>query len=165
LRQQRTNGYPAVFEPQHALQEFVRVLTGRGLAKETLNLVDGCEALFDFYRDMRPLGQAFERHEDADMLLFQWGTYDWGEGEHFSLNLTRQLIFGEEAADESIWQLSLTFEFEPDVELKRLSSGDRWCGSVLGLAEFRDYVHASAAFTACARYQIRRRSLDYACGG
>jgi hypothetical protein len=25
----------------------------------------------------------FEQQEDADMLLFQWGTYDWGTGEHF----------------------------------------------------------------------------------
>ena len=58
--------------------------------KRDLSEAEGCGALFDFYGDNRPQGGVFEQHEDADMLLFQWGTYDRGTGEHFAFNLTRQ---------------------------------------------------------------------------
>ena len=74
-----------MFEPQNARHEFEKVLRGRGLSEHAPGLVAGCDALFDFYRDNRADGAVFEQHDDADMLLFQWGTYDWGEGEHFSL--------------------------------------------------------------------------------
>jgi hypothetical protein len=154
-----------MFEPQHALLEFVRLLASRGLTEHTLSVADGFEALFGFYRDERPLGQHFECDGDADMLLFQWGTHNWGKGEHFSLNLTRQLIVSDEAEDEAIWQLSLTFEFEPDTELRGLGSSNRWCHSPLKLTEFREYVRTSAAFAAGTQCQIRRRKLDYACAG
>jgi hypothetical protein len=150
-----------MFEPRYARQEFENVLSGRGLSGNALGLADGCDALFDFYRDMRADGRAFEQHEDADMLLCQWGTYDWGHGEHFSFNLTRQLICGEQAEDEDIWQLSLTFEFEPNDELRALGSGTKWCQSPPELPQFREYVRRSAAFTICTRHQIRRTVLDY----
>lgn len=149
-----------MFEPQNARQEFESLLRSRGLHERDLNLADGCEALFDFYRDMRPNGRAFAQHEDADMLLFQWGTYDWGTGEHFALNLTRQLVVSEDAEDEDIRQLSLTFAFDADDELRALGNGDRWCHSLLELPEFRESVRRSAAFTACTEHQVRRTVLD-----
>ena len=154
-----------MFEPRNARQEFEKVLSGRGLREGDLDLADGCAAVFDFYRDMRPQGRVFEQHEDADMLLFQWGTNDWGRGEHFAFNLTRQLVTCEDAEDEDIWQLRLTFKFEPDNELRALSRGDNWCGSLTELPEFREYVHRSAAFTACNERQIRRTLLDYSIAG
>ena len=64
-----------------------------------------------------------------------------GTGEHFSLNLTRQLVVCEGAEDEDIWQLRLTFEFEPDNELRALSRGYKWCGSLSELPEFREFAH------------------------
>jgi hypothetical protein len=154
-----------MFKPQNARQEFEEILRGRGQHERDLNLADGCEALFDFYRDKRPNGRVFEQHEDADMLLFQWGTYDWGTGERFAFNLTRQLIVCEDAEDEDIWQLSLTFEFEADNELRALGNGDKWCHSLLELPEFREYVRRSAAFTACTEHQVRRTVLGYGIAG
>ena len=154
-----------MFEPQNARQEFEKVLSGRGLREHAPGLVDGCDALFDFYRDNRAGGAVFEQHDDADMLLFQWGTYDWGEGEYFSLNLTRQLICCEQAEDDDIWQLSLSFEFEPNDELRALGSGSKWCHALPELPQFREYVHRSGAFTICTQHQIRRTVLDYALAG
>jgi|SRR5262249_5009281 len=98
-----------MFDPRNARQEFENFLSGRNLNERNLNLANGCEAFFDFYRDLRPHGRVFEQHWDADRLLFQWGTYDWGTGEHFSFNLTRQLILSDEdAEDEDNWQLRLS---------------------------------------------------------
>ena len=154
-----------MFDPRNARQEFERFLSGRNLNESNLNLANGCEAFFDFYRDLRPHGRVFDQHEDADMLLFQWGTYDWGSGEHFSFNLTRQLIVSEHAEDEDIWQLSLTFEFEPDNELRALGRGDKWWHSLSQLPEFREYVYRSAAFTTCTKLQIQRTVIDYGVAG
>ena len=53
---------------------------------------EGFEAMFDFYRAMRARGCSFQ---DADMLLFQWGTsatFPRAGGimaEVFDLNLSR----------------------------------------------------------------------------
>jgi hypothetical protein len=154
-----------MFEPQNARQEFEAILRGKDLHERDLDLVNGCEALFDFYRDKRPGERVFEHHEDADMLLFQWGTYDWGTGEQFSLNLTRQIIVCEDGEDEDIWQLRLTFEFEADDVLRSLGSGDKWCHSLSELPEFREYVLRSAAFTTCAEHQVQRTVLDYEIAG
>jgi hypothetical protein len=154
-----------MFDPRNARQEFEEFLSGRNLRELDLNLANGCEALFNFYQDLRPHGRVFEQHEDADMLLFQWGTYDWGTGENFTFNLTRQLILGADAEDDDIWQLGLTFEFEPDSELRRLGRGNKWCSSLSELPEFREYVYRSAAFTSCTERQIRRTVIDYGVAG
>ncbi|KRQ98916.1 hypothetical protein CQ12_23805 [Bradyrhizobium jicamae] len=154
-----------MFNPQHARLEFEAILRGRDLHEHDLNLVDGCEALFDFYRDRRPSGRVFEQHEDADMLLFQWGTFDWGAGEQFAFSLTRQIIVYEDAEDEDIWQLSLTFEFEANDDLRSLGNGDKWCHSLLELPEFRKYVRRSTAFRVCAEHQVRRTLLEYGAAG
>jgi hypothetical protein len=154
-----------MFEPHNARQEFEKILRGRALDGRELALADGCEAVFDFYRDKRPIGRVFEQDKGADMLLFQWGTYNWGAGEHFAFNLTRQLVVREDGEDEDIWQLSFTFEFEADNELRALGQGNKWCQSLSELPEFREYVRRSAAFTACTEHQTRRTVLDYGIAG
>jgi hypothetical protein len=154
-----------MFDPRNARQEFEKFLGGRNLNERDLNLADGCEALLDFYRDLRPQGPVFQQHEDADMLLFQWGTYDWGAGEHFTFNLTRQLILSEDAKDDDIWQLGLTFEFEPNNELRALGRGNKWCFSLSGLPEFREYLYRSAAFTTCTEHHILRTIIEYGIAG
>lgn len=49
--------------------------------------------------------------EDGDMLLLQWGVYDWGEGPSFEYGLTRQLVCQHDADDDAIWQLGLTLHY------------------------------------------------------
>ncbi|WP_334367562.1 hypothetical protein [Bradyrhizobium sp. AZCC 1578] len=93
------------------------------------------------------------------------GTFDWGTGEQFTFSLTRQIIVYEDAEDDDIWQLSLTFEFEADDDLRSLDNGDKWCHSLSELPEFREYVRRSTAFTACAEHQVRRTVLEYGIAG
>ena len=38
----------------------------------------------------------------GDMLLYQWGTYDWGAGESFEFDITRQLIFADDEDDDIV---------------------------------------------------------------
>src|SRR5262245_4806221 len=99
-----------------------------------------------------------------DMLLFQWGTYDWGQGPRFELDMTRQFLVGP-GEDEDIWQLSLTYRFEPSEALRTLGAGNRWCHKLAELPEFDAYVEASPSYTKLARDPFASAELDYECAG
>jgi hypothetical protein len=42
------------------------------------------------------------------MLLFQFGTYDWGFGENFKFDLTRQFIVADKQDDDAVDLRSVT---------------------------------------------------------
>jgi len=89
--------------------------------------------MLDFYRTT-PAGCIVEAN--GDMLLFQWGTYDWGQGLAFEVTITRQLIDAGAVDDDAISQLHLTFEYAPPSAFGALGSGNIWCKDRCGLAEF-----------------------------
>ena len=152
-----------MFTAGEAQQEFQAFLSRRGLAVATLDVAGGSAAMLDFYQDHRPADCA--QIPDGDMLLFQWGTYDWGQGEHFQLDLTRQLVLSEDAEDEDIWHLSLTFLFDPVDELRALGAGNAWCDTVQALPKFRTDVSGSEAFMVCSAWRPLRTTLRYYCAG
>lgn len=152
-----------MFAAKDALQEFQVFLNRRGVAVATLSVTSGSTVMLDFYQDLRPAGCA--QTPDGDMLLFQWRTYDWGQGEHFQLELTRQLILNDAAEDEDIWQLSLTFLFDPVDDLKTIDAGNEWCETVHALPQFRSLVRGSAPFIACSTRPIVQTTLTYECAG
>lgn len=160
----------SIFEPVNALEAFRRYLNDRGLDEVTLTLLEGCEAMFGFYEDTRANGCDFQ---DADMLLFQWGTYDRaflfpresGTDEAFVFGLARQLILDEASEDDDIWQLELSFAFEPTDQLTALGRADKWCHSWQELPQFREHVLWSTPFTACRQHEVLRTTLEYGCAG
>jgi hypothetical protein len=113
--------------------------------------------MFDFYAAERADG--CDPEEDGDMLLFQWGTYDWGEGEAFEFNITRQLMGDDE--DAEVRQLRLTFRFEPTSALRALAQGNRWCQSPQRLDEFRAFVLGTPAFAAVGRCRADEVCLEF----
>lgn len=69
------------------------------------------------------------KEEDGDMVLLQYGTYDWGSGAFFEVDLVRQLMplgEGGEEDDDLIFQLHCTFRYVPTDSLRALRSFDRW---------------------------------------
>jgi hypothetical protein len=82
---------------------------------------------------------------DGDMLLFQWGTYDWGDGLSFQYDITRQLIYQSDPDDDgAIWQLSVTAHY-PATLGRTAASGNHWCRSPDDLAAFLEIVEDSVA--------------------
>lgn len=137
--------------PGDAQTEFTSRLRARGLELPGVSVDAGFSEAFAFYRDVRPAG--CESGLDGDMLLFQWGTYDWGKGRYFNLGLTRQFILEGAGDDEGIFQLALTYLYVPSPALETLQDGYRWCRSAADLAEFQRYVTGSEAYRV-ARGQI-----------
>lgn len=130
---------------EHAAAELERHLARRGEVEPALTPSTAVGSMMAFYRDVRADECAIE--EDGDMLLFQWGTYDWGQGPRFELGITRQFIVGG-GEDDDITQLHLTFRFEPDEALRSLGAGDRWCRTPEGLAEFSSFIEEHPAYRA-----------------
>ena len=132
--------------PATSLAAFEQRLALGGRPTSALTASEGVEAMLAFYAAERCDGCELE--EDGDMLLFQWGSYNWGDSTHFELNITRQLMpgGGDEDGDEGILQLSLTFRFLPAAELQALGSGNEWCDTPSDLPAFRAHIDACPAF-------------------
>jgi len=145
-------------KPQDAEKEFRAFLLRRGTSLERLDAVVGLDAMVAFYREVRGQGLRFEH--DEDMLLFQWGCYEQSDGVAFDLDMTRQLIF-DEPEEGSIWQLHLSFYFDPTDELRALGSGNRWCQSLDALPEFENFITRHPAIRLVANCSARRRRLCY----
>ena len=82
---------------------------------------------------------------DGDMLLFEWGTYEWG-GESFRYSITRQFIVAwMDDDDEAIWQLCCELHYPVSQATEALANGDLWCDSPEGLEAFRLFIAGAAA--------------------
>ncbi len=138
-----------------------RLMTA-GLHLDGMITTQGVNAMLAFYEDER--ADDCDIDADGDMLLFEWGSYDSGNGESFNLCITRQLIFGG-YEDENIWQLRLIFNFPPTGEFRDLDAGDRWCASPDELPEFREFINGSDAFKAVTHKLCETVELNYACAG
>ena len=88
-----------------ALSHFQNFVRRRGATIDNLGHDEAVQLMLDFYREVR--ADDCDLDAGGDMLLFQWGTYDWGSGEAFEYDITRQLI--REPYYDEILQLSLTF--------------------------------------------------------
>ena len=82
-----------------------------------------------------------------DILLYQWGTYDWGNGKYFELDITRQFIEAELEDDDAISQLSLTYKYQPSAELDALGTSNCWEDAT---PDFRRFILTSAPFISVA---------------
>ena len=128
-------------KPRSSKKAFLKLIANANRHLNTLDPAEGVELMLTFYRDERAAECRIDA--DGDMLLFQWGTYDWGEGESFDFDITRQFILGD-GDDEDIFQLSLTFKFKPTIALRQLADGNRWCHSPEEIEAFRVFIKSSS---------------------
>jgi hypothetical protein len=139
-----------------AREHFEQFLASRATSVTSLDARSAVESTIDFYVNAR--ADDVDPEDDGDMLLFQWGTYDWGDGPAFEYDITRQLITGgsgAEDADNALWQLSLTLEYEPNDQTQALGSGEKWCSGLAGVDELRGVIETAPA-TIYARRSIPR---------
>ncbi len=137
-------------KPSESVTAFESFAATNGVVLSTCLPREGIAQMLAFYQAVSPMGCD---EPDGDMLLFQWGTFDWGSGAQFELDITRQFIEQELQDDDAISQLSLTFRFAPTPERKILGDGNRWCGGPTELQEFRAFTFSSPAFIAVADLQ------------
>jgi hypothetical protein len=145
-------------KPREAKTLFLKRLKAAGLSLSTLTATNGVEAMLSYFDDERADG--CDPDDDGDMLLFQWGTNDWGDGPAFEVNITRQLIAAKDE-DEEPRQLSLTFRFDPSAAPKGLKDGNKWCEGPEQLASYRRFLAGAKALQAVDRQSPASVELRY----
>ena len=141
-------------KPTESLSRLINLFDANGIAPEASTPRQGIDTMFAFY-ETTPCEEC-----RSDLLLFQWGTYDCGDGKFFELNITRQFSeivpeYDDDEADDyddaeddsTISQLSLTYKFTPSAGFDRVGSGNCWSD---GPQPFREFVRTSQAFMAIA---------------
>jgi hypothetical protein len=150
-------------KPETAATEFVEFMARRALIRDDLTAEHGVPAMLAYYQEERAEGCSFEH--DADMLLYEWGTYGRGQGQFFQLGIARQLLLNDGGEDEDFWQLRLTFKFGLTDLLRDLRSGQRWCANPGELAEFESFIRTSGAYRAVSAATPTAMDLQYECAG
>lgn len=145
-----------------ALREFEQHLLRCGVRGTPKAPDVGFAHMLGFYRSVRATDVSLDA--DGDMLSFQWGTYDWGHGPHFEVDLTRQFIRSG-AEDDDIWQLQLTYRFTPTELTSGLGKGDRWCRGPDELSAFERFVFQHPVLEALGSSEDGRVELRHECAG
>ena len=144
--------------PESARDAFITRLTARAVDLTSLALAQGMSEMLDFFEGVRADDCA---SCDGDMLLFQWGTYDWGTGEHFEVDIARQFIAADLEGDDVISQLHLTYRFAPTSLLRDRGTGNRWCKSLAEISTFKDYIAGHPAIRAVSGMEPVEVALTY----
>jgi hypothetical protein len=131
--------------PRQSEKALTKRLTAGGRKLDQLTAAEGVAAMLEFYAEQR--ADRCNVDEDGDMLLYQWGVYDFDNGDSFMFDITRQFILLDE--DEP-YQLSLVFHFEPTPQRRGIESGNQWCHLPADLGQFRKFVLNSPPYRAVA---------------
>jgi hypothetical protein len=138
----------------NAKQRFVDLLASKHRELNTLTAEDAVRLMTEFYATIPARANA---DKGQDMLLYQWGTYQWTpeSTRSFEFDITRQIADGDDIA-----QLSLTLHYKPSPQLEEVASGNRWCHSRDEIAALREFVSNSVAMRAVERLQPETVTLN-----
>lgn len=99
---------------------------------------------FLFFFESHPVKKV-KAYEEEDMLLFQYGTYNWNkQGANFEFNLTRQFAIPNQ--DEFL-QLGLTLYYPPQ-PFETIESFGAWSMDYQDVKAFKTMIEASEGFQA-----------------
>ena len=124
-----------------------------------LTPADATRLILAFYRQVRATDRPLD--EDGDMILFQWGAFDFGEGETYRYNITRQFIISGSEGDDGMSQLSLTVHFAVTEALRALKKGSRWCSSPAQADGLEQFIRSHEATAAVASLTPLRTTLAW----
>lgn len=140
-------------QPEDSAEELRRFMQQRHITLDRAALPELVDAVLAFYQTL-PASNLLNE-PDADMLLFQYGTYDWGDGENFEFDLTRQFITADGEDDDAMSQLHCTVRYEPTHDLRAMGAANLWCKSKQEMASFRSAILSSPAYELAQKYPSR----------
>ncbi len=129
---------------------FRRVIDGEVKRGVKFTAQKALELVIDFYGDILLEGVDYDI-PDNDMLLFQYGIYDWqdGNGENFSVDITRQFLLDN---NEEAYQLRFTL-FYPTNQIGRDIKGQSlWSIDSPNIKEWYSKINMTEGFIKAADY-------------
>jgi hypothetical protein len=131
--------------PADAEAAFLAYATDRGVNLHRCLVREGFEQMIAFKRDEAAEGV---EADDGDILLYQWGTFDWDGTPHFEISLTRQFVEANVPEDDAMSQLALTFRFAANPQYDHLGEGTEWFEDDTTLQDAEAFVRSHPAFVA-----------------
>lgn len=109
----------------------------------------------NLFRDIKAKGVSLDDDDEADMLLFQYGTYNWGDelGEHFSFDITRQFT----KTNFDMFQLSLTLIFAPST----IESDNSWSSDFNNLEEWTNHIKSTEGYQHVKELDMKSYKLSF----
>ncbi len=86
----------------------------------------------------------FNRDENADMLLFQYGVYDWGDGKNLEIDFVRQLL-----KNDDIIQIHITIKIPYTEKFSNIDSYEEWYNSAtsdISIDSWRNKIQSMSIF-------------------
>ncbi|MBN8650372.1 MAG: hypothetical protein J0L67_03040 [Cytophagales bacterium] len=109
-------------------------------------------SILDFYKNYKT--DTGSENADDDMLLFQYGTYDWdGSGGKFEFNLTRQIA---DPDDEEFYQVKLTLYYKA-TDIGEIESFNLWSIDKPTIDDWQKAIKDTEGF----KRAIKARPFDY----
>ena len=136
-------------KPAQSERALIDLFKGRRLNPELFTVEDMVKTMLGFYGTVRA---AVAPEPDSDMMLFEWGIYDWGHGKFFQVSMVRQFsekrLFG---GDPKLSQLNACVYFDSPARFATIGRNDIWCHSVEELGDFMLTVMNSTVHEATAK--------------
>ena len=146
-------------KPANAKYNFENFIKKSKFSFDELTLAYGIDLMFDFYGQIR--ADNCPVNKNGDMLLYEWGNYDWGKGMYFQCSITRQFIEAGFEGDDGMSQLIMCFYFYPPDGFEELKRGERWCDTPSDLSSFKAYIKESAAYIKVASIKPTKVEIRY----
>lgn len=117
-----------------------------------LTIDDFIEISIKLFEEVKASGVSVTENLDNDMLLFQYGRYNWGNknGDHFSVDITRQFI----TETEDFFQLSFKLIFEPE-NFEGYDSYNSWSMSFNTLEEWVEHIRTTEVYEPLKLHSFR----------
>ena len=137
---------PDILQPEKSADAFSVVLRNAGFSATELTLRDGLAQVLLFYKNVK--FDALPTTADGDMLLFQYGTYNWqGTGATFQADFTRQFIHHSTTQDNEMSQLSLTFHYPVVATTGIFGAANEWLKrGDAGLTAWKQFVQGTEVY-------------------
>lgn len=109
------------------------------------------------FSDVQVKGIKYNGNE-SDMLLFQYGTYNWGDkkGNHASFDITRQF---KNARSSEFYQLSFSLIFDPIV-LDKADVYNTWSADYASINDWIDKIKDSTGYIKMKQADFRTYEID-----
>jgi hypothetical protein len=134
-------------DPQDLQAGFEHFAAVNGVDVQTAPHSTVFDLMLRFYAGVRVNG--CDPADDEDMLLLDWGSYDWGQGRAYEIDLSRQVLIPGRT-DEAVIQLHVVYRFPNEGELAKIPVGNDWWGSPGSVDQFGDALGSNVAVAATA---------------
>ena len=143
----------------HVIDSFGRYLRGKGVTMNSLSLSSFPGLFVGYYLDVQ--FDNLDLENDGDLLLYQYGTYDWGSDMFFTIDFVRQFcVMPDGELDPDIFQQHITFYFDPHA-FENIQSFNVWSSKCSDVTEFELIIVTSTGFSAAASTESLKQEMFF----